>query len=71
MGGGGGAVEVDEVFICTEPYAEKSKNARACHHKIIIIALADRKTGQARKFVIDELKQSTIEPALRENVSAQ
>ena len=71
MGGGGGAVEVDETVIGTEPGVKKAKKARAYHHKMKVISLVDRETGQARSIVIDDLKQTTIVPILRDNLSRE
>lgn len=68
MGGAGGIVEVDETFIGREPSKEKK---RAYHHKLKVLALVDRATGQARSMVVDNLKPATIAPILRENMMAE
>jgi transposase-like protein len=68
MGGAGGIVEVDETFIGREPGKEKK---RAYHHKMKVLALVDRATGQARSMVVDNLKPATIAPILRENMMTE
>ena len=69
FGTGGGAVEVDEPFIgrnkAIKPLGEKG---RGFHHKYKIFALVDRESGKARSIVVDNLKQSTLLPILRENI---
>lgn len=69
MGGGGGDVEVDETFIGTEPGAIKKTGGYA--HKMKILSLVDRKSGQARSVVVDKLDQKTIWPIIRENVAKE
>lgn len=68
MGGGGGAVEVDETFIGNEPGAKK---ARGVAHKMKVLTLVDRDSGQAKSIVIDDLKAATIEPILRQNIARE
>lgn len=68
MGGGGGPVEVDETFIGTEPGAQKGRNYR---HKMKVLTLVDRESGQARSVVIDDLKATTIGPIVMENVARE
>lgn len=65
MGGSGGFVEVDETFIGREPGKPKK---RAFHHKIKVLALVDRDSGQARSMVVDNLRPATLVPILRENI---
>ncbi len=68
MGGTGGIVEVDETFIGREPGKERK---RAYHHKMKVLALVDRATGQARSMVVDNLRPATIAPILRENMMTE
>jgi transposase-like protein len=68
MGGGGGAVEVDETFIGREPGMPKK---RAYHHKMKVLSLVDRETGQARSMVVDNLKPGTLVPILKENIARE
>ncbi len=44
---------------------------RAYHHKMKVLSLVDRETGQARSMVVDDLKLTTIEPILRENIAKE
>lgn len=68
FGSDGGAVEVDETFIGIEP---GKKVKRAFHHKMKVLSLVDRNSGQARSMVIDDLKPSTIGPLVRENMAKE
>ena len=68
MGGAGGTVEVDETFIGREPGKEKK---RAYHHKMKVLSLVDRETGQARSMVVDNLKPGTLVPILKENIDRE
>jgi transposase-like protein len=71
MGGGGGVhgtVEADETFIGTEPGAKKR---RGYAHKMKVLALVDRETGQARSVVVDDLKAETLVPILQENIAKE
>ncbi len=71
FGGGGGMVEVDETFIGNDPDKPKAPNARAYHHKMKVLALVDRTTGQARSMVIDNVRPETIAPIVRENLAKE
>lgn len=68
MGGGGGAVEVDETFIGRIKGAPKR---RAFHHKMKVLALVDRDSGKARTMVIDDVKAQTLMPIVTANVSRE
>jgi len=68
FGGGGGAVEVDETFIGTEPGAVKKRGAG---HKMKVLTLVDRETGRAKSMVLDDLKAETVAPILRENIAKE
>lgn len=68
FGSDGGAVEVDETFIGVEP---GKKVKRAYHHKMKVLALVDRDSGQAKSMVVDDLKPSTIAPLVRENMAKE
>ena len=68
FGGEGGIVEVDETFIGREPGKEVK---RAFHHKMKVLTLGDRTTGQARSVVIDDLKPSTIGPIVAANMARE
>ena len=68
FGSGGGTVEVDETFIGRD---KSKKKTRGYQHKYKILALVDRTTGKARSIVVDDLKQSTLLPILRQNISSE
>jgi transposase-like protein len=55
--GAGGTVEADETFIGRDP-AKKVK--RGYQHKLKVLSLVDRETGEARSVCGDDLKVSTI-----------
>ena len=71
MGGNGGVVEVDETFIGHDKTVKPKgqKKGRGYAHNYKVLSLVDRKTGQARSVVIDDLKARTILPILRENIA--
>lgn len=71
MGGNGGAVEADETFIGKDPTSPKKEGARGWAHKMKVLSLVDRETGRARSIVVDDLKTSTVEPILRENIAKE
>lgn len=71
MGGGGGAVEVDETFIGKNPERPKKKGARGYAHKNAMLSLVDRQTGRVKSIVVDDLTKATLLPILRENISKE
>ena len=68
FGGGGGDVEADETFIGTEPGVPKGRNFR---HKMTVLTLVDRDSKQARSFVLDDMKPSSIAALVQGNVSKE
>lgn len=68
MGGAGGIVEVDETFIGREPGVTKKA---AYHHKMKVLTLVDRESGQARSMVVDDLRAATLTPILEENLAKE
>ncbi len=68
FGGNGGVVEVDETFIGRLKGAPVK---RAFHHKMKVLALVDRETGQARTMVIDNVNASTLMPIVLDNVARE
>ena len=68
FGSGGGIVEVDETFIGRIKGAPKR---RAFHHKMKVLALIDRDSGQARTMVVDEVTAKTIMPIVKANVARE
>ena len=73
MGGNGGAVEVDETFIGNDrtkkPHGVKRDRGYAHKHKML--TLVDRETKKAKSIIVDDLKQSTLVPILRENIAKE
>lgn len=68
FGGEGGMVEVDETFIGRE---EGREVKQSYHHKMKVLSLVDRATGQARSFVIDSVSVGQIGPIVVENISRE
>lgn len=68
FGGGGGPVEVDETFIGIEP---GDKKRRGLTHKMKVLSLIDRNSGQSRSFVVDDVKLKTLLPIIKENVAKE
>ena len=73
MGGNGGAVEADETFIGREPgeKGQKAAKSRGYQHKMKVLSLIDRDSGQARSFVVDHVDTATIQPIVRENIARE
>ncbi len=65
MGGVGGIVEVDETFIGRKEGAEIK---RAWHHKMKVLSLVDRATGEKRSVVVGNVTAAEIMPIVRANV---
>lgn len=70
MGGGGGAVEVDETFF-GQARERRSGAGKGVHAKNKILSLVDRTTGEARSFVITDLDYDEIGPILRANLAKE
>jgi transposase-like protein len=68
FGAGGGAVESDETFI---GHQEGKPKRRAWHHKMKVLTLVDRNTGQAKSVSVDDLQPATIAPILRKNIAKE
>ena len=58
FGGEGGVVEIDETY-----YGQKAgvKKDRGTAHKIPILSLVHRESGQSRSFVVDECQGASID----------
>ena len=65
FGQDGGAVEVDETYIGREPVKPVK---RAFHHKMKVLSLVDRSTGQVRSVVVDNIRPATIAPIVLDNL---
>jgi transposase-like protein len=68
MGGDNGIVEVDETYIGVKKGTVKRS---ACHHKMVVLSLVDRATGEARSSVITCPTRSEVEPILNANLSRE
>lgn len=68
LGGGGGVVEVDETFIGRKAGVEQR---RGYAHKVPVLSLVHRETGQCRSFVIDNADRETIIPIVLANVDRE
>ena len=71
FGSDGGAVEVDETFIGTDPDFPKDKSRKAYHHKMKVLALVDRNSGQSRAVVINKVTLSEMQPIIEANVARE
>ena len=65
MGGLGATVEADETFIGREPGTEVNFGYL---HRMKVVSLVDRVTGQARSFVVDHVSSAEIAPIVFANV---
>lgn len=64
----GGIVEVDETFIGNKKGAEIK---RGWSHKMKVLSLVSRETGEKRSFVVDGVNAATILPIVRANVAKE
>jgi transposase-like protein len=73
FGANGGVVEVDETYIGRDKNIKPDgmKKGRGFHHKNKVLSLVDRYSGQARSFVVDDVKASTLAPIVRENLARE
>jgi len=69
FGGNGSYVEVDETFIGREPGVEAGKGGYA--HKMKVLSLLDRETGQRRSFVVDGVSIADVTPILQANIARE
>jgi hypothetical protein len=69
LGGGGGVVEVDETFIGRKEGVKKGRGGFA--HKVPVLSLVHRETGQCRSFVVDDVSRDTIIPLVLANVDRE
>jgi hypothetical protein len=72
MGGAGGAVEVDETFIGRDNKnpPEPGHHSRAGNMNKVL-SLVDRDTGEARSYVVKDLRITTIAPILEANIARE
>lgn len=73
LGGSGGPVEVDETYIGHDRTIKPKgvKKGRGWHHKNKVLSLVDRTTGEARSFVIKDVKKATVAAVVRENLARE
>jgi hypothetical protein len=69
FGGDGGVVEVDETYIGNRPHVVK--RAGGGWHKVPVLALVHRESGQSRAFVVDRADAASIIPIVRGNVDRE
>ena len=68
MGGDGGEVEVDETYLGIKDGAVKGKSY---HHKMAILSLVDRTTGEARSTVITAPTLAQVGPIMKANLARE
>jgi transposase-like protein len=68
MGGSGVIVEADETFI---GHIKGADRRASFHHKMKVLSLVDRGTGEVRSVVIDKVKAESIIPIVRANVARE
>jgi hypothetical protein len=69
FGGEGGVVEVDETFIGRKKGVQKRRGGPA--HKMAVLSLVHRESGQSRMFVIDKANSASILPIVQANVDRE
>jgi transposase-like protein len=68
FGGEGGVVEVDETYIGK---IKGAKVQRGQHHKMAVLSLVHRESGQARSFVVDDATRQSLVPIVMRNVQRE
>lgn len=68
FGGFGTAVEVDETYIGRKKGAKVRPGG---HHKMKVLTLVDRVTGQARSVVMNKITAASVAPILRANLARE
>jgi transposase-like protein len=69
FGQDGGAVEVDETYIGLQKSKAQAKGGFA--HKMKVLSLVERNTGQVRSIRFEDTRASEIHPIVRANVSRE
>jgi transposase-like protein len=69
FGGEGGVVEVDETFIGRRKGVEMKRGGFA--HKMPVLSLVHRESGQCRSFVVDNVTRDTLLPIVLANVQRE
>jgi transposase-like protein len=68
FGGEGGVVEIDETFIGRKAGAPVRN---AYHHKMAVLSLVHRVSGQSRSFVVDNVNRDEVIPIVMKNVQLE
>jgi transposase-like protein len=68
MGGEGGVVEVDETYI---GHRKGAKVQQGGWHKMAVLSLVHRETGQSRSFHVEKAIASKVIPIVQENVDRE
>jgi transposase-like protein len=68
FGGNGGAVEVDETYI---GFKRDVPTRRGTAHKLGVVALVDRESGQSRWFKIESATAAEIHPIVLNNIARE
>jgi transposase-like protein len=73
LGVDGGAVEVDETYVGKDPAFPLAPDMRAYgnRQKYKVLSLVDRTSGQARSFVVDDMKAKSVHPIVRGNLARE
>jgi transposase-like protein len=69
MGGEGGVVEVDETYIGNKKGEVKRRGGAA--HKMPVLSLVHRETGQVRSFSVDRATAEKVIPIVKRNVDQE
>ncbi|MDP3611518.1 MAG: IS1595 family transposase, partial [Rubrivivax sp.] len=69
MGGDGGPVEVDETYWGN--VGKQKPGARGGDHKMKIVSLVDRESGEKRSFHVADVTAKTLKPIMQKHISAQ
>ena len=70
FGSGGGAVEVDETYIGRREGVARNREGGTAH-KMAVLSLVDRDSGQMRSFTFDKFRSDEIHPIIRANISRE
>jgi transposase-like protein len=71
LGSGGGRVEVDETFIGYNPRVAKVPGKSGSAHKLRVVALVCRDSGQARSMPANSLVRDEVAQIVRANVAKE
>lgn len=71
MGGDGGRVEVDETYIGRKTGVVKHPKAVGPHHKLRVVALVDRNSGEARSIPANSMQRDEVAQIVRANVARE